>query len=178
MAADLAHCFADLLDQIVFDLEFFERHLTLPDLGRHFVLELEDVKALESKCDATQRAGVARVSILEGCRQDAEVGRLVQSEHEDQIVWPELLGEVLDSLLIRKTCGTGCCSDEARCRFVNDFRTGRFDAIANGETSHIIPFTEHGNFLSTEHLLLLVAFFLWVGFQYERYSIVKFGKAV
>ena len=130
---------------------------------------------LESERNATQRTGVAGVAILKSCRQDTEIGRLIQSEYENEIVRPVLLSEVLDSLLIRKTCGTGCRSDEACCRFVNNFGSRGFDAVANGETRNIVALTKYGCFLSVEHRLLLLRFSFWVGLEHEGYSIVKLG---
>jgi hypothetical protein len=139
---------ANLLDLFVFDFQFLEGHFTLPDLGRNFFLEFKYVIAFQPKGHATQDTGVAGISILEGCGHNSQVGQLIHTEDQHKFLRSNLFGNLLDSLLIRKTCGTGGRSDEAGGRFVNNLGTRRFDTLPDRQTTHIVTFAEDGHLFS------------------------------
>ena len=148
--ADRSHRRAKLLDQLVFQFQLLERHLLFPDLRRNVVFKLKDVIALQPQCNAAQRTGVTGVSLLERSGQDFQVGSLIQAKNEKEIIRSVLFGKFLDRFLIRKTCGTGCGSHVARRRFIDDMSTGRFDTLANRQTSHIVALTKHRDLLSLQ----------------------------
>ena len=56
------------------------------------------------------------------------------------------LRQILDVLLFRKTCGTGCGSDKTGGILVNDLGPGRFDTLANRFPGNIIPLSKNHNF--------------------------------
>jgi hypothetical protein len=150
-AADLPHRCANLLDKLVLDLEFLERHFPLPDVFRDFVFELEDVVAPQTQGDAAELACEARIAVSERSRHDPKIEWLVEAEHEHEVLCPVLVSQGFDGFLFRKTCGAGSRSDEAGRRFVNDFGAGCFDAVAHGETGDVVAFAENGHFLTLEH---------------------------
>jgi len=149
LAANLAHCRDDLLNQLVLDFEFLESHLSLPDVLGNLVFKFKDVITLQAERDSAERAGIARVAVPECRRHDPEIERLIEAEHEDKIAGPMLFSQGFDGFLLRKTCGAGSSSDETGGRFVYDFGAGCFDTVADGETCDIIALTEHRHFLAS-----------------------------
>jgi hypothetical protein len=150
---DLTHGLAYFFDQFVAGFQLLERHLFRPGVGRDLVFQFEDVITLQAKRDAAERAGVAGIALLEGGRHDAQIVRLIEAEHDDKLLRSVLVGQLLYLFLLRKTCGASGGSHETGRRFVDDFTTGSFDAVAYGLAGHIVAFAEDSDFFCIQHHL-------------------------
>jgi hypothetical protein len=115
----------------------------------------------ESQRDSRERACIGRIAVAHGLGVDLRAFRVGGTEDDDNVFSSELLGSVLDTLLILQVHRSRGGSDEALRHGEFDGSAARLQTCLHGGSGDAVPLTEEKQFLACQFAHFSTSFLLY-----------------